>query len=106
MRPVNHTLTAPAHDFQQFVITQICQCLDSVGCFLTLPSGSYSISFNVFSRATVIRLRRGYGGRVASGYLSVREQTKTILEKTTWAALFPARRRGFPTHTFGKVSVR
>src|ERR1700757_2691768 len=61
MSPVNHTLTA-------------------------LPTTSSN--FNVFSRATLIRLRRDYGGRVASGYLSVREQTKTILEKTTWAASF------------------
>ena len=56
--------------------------------FFTLASSSRSIRFKVFSRATVIRLRRGYGGRVASGYKCVREQTKTILEKATWAASF------------------
>jgi hypothetical protein len=67
---------------------------------------SSSIHFNVFSRAILIRLRRDYGGRVASGYLSVREQTKTILEKNNLGSFLPARRLGFPTRTFGKVWVR
>jgi hypothetical protein len=53
-----------------------------------MASSSRSIRSKVFSRATLIRLRRDHGGRVASGYLSVREQSKTILEKTTWAASF------------------
>jgi len=53
-----------------------------------MASSSRSIRFNIFSRATVIRLRRGYGGPLASGYRSVRVQTKASLKKTTWAASF------------------
>jgi len=34
MRPVNHALTAATDDFQQFVITQLSQCLYSGAGFL------------------------------------------------------------------------
>ena len=44
------------------------------------------IRFNIFNGAAAIRLRRGYGGRVASGYGRAREQTKAGLEETAWAA--------------------
>src|SRR4030095_12693090 len=51
-----HTLTTPTDHFQQFVITQLSQCVGGAGCFFTLASGSCSIRFNIFSRATLLRL--------------------------------------------------
>src|SRR5262245_43889857 len=54
-----HALTAPADDFQQFVITQLSQRVRNPACFFTLVSGNCSVRFNLFSRASVIHLCRG-----------------------------------------------
>src|SRR4029077_9145515 len=77
-----HALTAPADDFQQFVITQFSQCLRSARSFCTMFSSSRSIRFDILTRAAVIRFRPGYGGggRVANGYGSVPVQTEAILK--------------------------
>ena len=47
-----------------------------------------SIRFDIFNGGAVIRLRRGYGGRVACGYRCIREQIKAGLKETSCTKAF------------------
>ena len=79
MGTVNHALTTPTDDFQQFIVAEFPQCRCRGRCFFTMSRISHSI-----------RVRPGYGGggRVANGHGSAPMQTEAILKKATWAAFF------------------
>jgi len=85
-RPEHYSLTASANFFQQLVIAKVRQRLCRMWSPLSMRRGIRVICFNIFNEAAVIRLRRGYGGRVAGGNGRAREQTKAGLEETAWTA--------------------
>src|SRR5437016_3328609 len=85
---INHALTAAADLFQQFIVAKVGQRLCRTRSLFNVGRSVCITRFNIFNGAAVIRLRRGYGGRVPSGYRWLREETKACLKQAGCAKSF------------------
>ena len=85
---INHTLTATADFFLDFVIAKVSEILDPAGDFAPVTASNVIIP----------------AGVGASGYRFVDEKAKTGLQLTGWGRLPAARRQEFLLRTFRRTS--
>src|SRR5438552_14813070 len=85
---INYALSTTTDLLEQFVVTKVGKRLCRTRNLFNMRRSIRITRFNIFNGGAVIRLRRGFGERVASGYRRVREQTKACLKQASGAKSF------------------